>query len=262
MHHLIPDKYCQGYHWSGIHCNIQAEFLGTGNQCEDKMATAVSWYWNSPHVLFSITCMSDYNLNWCWHVMNCILTHCSLVSGNTMWWQRSGSTLTQVMACCLAAPCHYPNQCWLTISEVLWHSPDDNFTGKAQYIYPWKEFETQNYSHISQEPMYLGTNHAQIKININSPYVSLKEVSFITSSKDHIDGLVQNCSISIVNTLEILQSCTKPSLCSEATLSSSLLLVSVYNHEAHPANFPTQSASIPLARLPWGGLITVMATYS
>ena len=28
----------------------------------------------------------------------------------------------------------------------------------------------------------------------------------------HIDGLVQDCSISIANTLEILQSCTKPSI--------------------------------------------------
>ena len=32
--------------------------------------------------------------------------------------QRSGSTLAQVMACCLMAPSHYLNQCWLIISEV------------------------------------------------------------------------------------------------------------------------------------------------
>ena len=29
----------------------------------------------------------------------------------------------------------------------------------------------------------------------------------------HIDGLVQDCIISSANTLEILQSCTKPSIC-------------------------------------------------
>ena len=28
----------------------------------------------------------------------------------------------------------------------------------------------------------------------------------------HIDGLVQDCSISIANALELLQSCTKPSI--------------------------------------------------
>ena len=40
-------------------------------------------------------------------------------------------TLVQVMACCLMAPSHYLNQCWLIISEVLWHSPGGNFTGNV-----------------------------------------------------------------------------------------------------------------------------------
>ena len=40
----------------------------------------------------------------------------------TIWQQRSGSTLAQVMACCLTAPRHYLNQCWLIISEVHWLS--------------------------------------------------------------------------------------------------------------------------------------------
>ena len=35
------------------------------------------------------------------------------------------STLVQVMACCLTAPSHYLNQCWLIISKVLWHSSED-----------------------------------------------------------------------------------------------------------------------------------------
>ena len=37
------------------------------------------------------------------------------------WQQGSGSTLAQVMACCLTAPSHYLNQCWLIIKDVLWH---------------------------------------------------------------------------------------------------------------------------------------------
>ena len=37
---------------------------------------------------------------------------------NIMWWHRSGSTLTKFMACCLMAPSHYLNQCWLVISKV------------------------------------------------------------------------------------------------------------------------------------------------
>ena len=40
------------------------------------------------------------------------LTHCGL------WWHRSGSTLAQVMACCLTAPSHYLNQCWLHLRAI------------------------------------------------------------------------------------------------------------------------------------------------
>ena len=35
----------------------------------------------------------------------------------------SGSTLAQVMACCLASPSHCLNQFWLIIKGILWHSP-------------------------------------------------------------------------------------------------------------------------------------------
>ena len=84
----------------------------------------------------------------CWSFCSC----CNVLSvmiyrvnpvwpNNAIWQHRSGSTLAQVMACCLGAPSHYLNQCWLIISEVLWHSPRANFTGNAQAIYPWYKFE-------------------------------------------------------------------------------------------------------------------------
>ena len=43
-------------------------------------------------------------------------------------WARSAlvntkSTLNQVMTCCLRAPSHYLNQCWVFTKEVLWHPP-------------------------------------------------------------------------------------------------------------------------------------------
>ena len=44
----------------------------------------------------------------------------------------SGSTLAHVKACCLMASRHYLNQCWLLISEVLWHSSQSNFTAISQ----------------------------------------------------------------------------------------------------------------------------------
>ena len=37
---------------------------------------------------------------------------------DAIWRHRSRSTLAQVMACCLMAPNHYLNQCWLIISKV------------------------------------------------------------------------------------------------------------------------------------------------
>ena len=36
-----------------------------------------------------------------------------------IWRHRTGWTLAQVMACCLAAPSHYLTQCWLLISVVF-----------------------------------------------------------------------------------------------------------------------------------------------
>ena len=42
----------------------------------------------------------------------------SMGPSDAIWQQKSGSTLAQVMACCLTAPSHYLNQCWLIISEV------------------------------------------------------------------------------------------------------------------------------------------------
>ena len=52
----------------------------------------------------------------------------SLWPSDIIWQHRSGSTLGQVMAWWLMAPSHYLNQCWIFISEVLWHSPESNFT--------------------------------------------------------------------------------------------------------------------------------------
>ena len=51
----------------------------------------------------------------------------SLGPSDAIWCWRSWSTLVQVMACCLTAPSHYLNQCWLIISKVRWHSSKGKF---------------------------------------------------------------------------------------------------------------------------------------
>ena len=54
---------------------------------------------------------------------------------------KSDSTLARTIAWCLTAPSNYLNQCWLIISEVLWHSHEENFIENAWDIYPWYVFE-------------------------------------------------------------------------------------------------------------------------
>ena len=47
----------------------------------------------------------------------------SLWPNDAVWWHRFGSTWAHVMVCGLMTPSRYLNQCWLIITEVLWHSP-------------------------------------------------------------------------------------------------------------------------------------------
>ena len=61
----------------------------------------------------------------------------SLRPSDAIWWQRSGSTLAQVMACCLTAPSHYLNQGWLIISKIQINSSDGNFTRDTSVINDW-----------------------------------------------------------------------------------------------------------------------------
>ena len=65
----------------------------------------------------------------------------SLRLSNTIWRHKSGSTLAPVMACCLTAPSHYLNKCWLIISKVQWHPSQSNFTKDTSAISHWKQFE-------------------------------------------------------------------------------------------------------------------------
>ena len=62
-----------------------------------------------------------------WPFCSGLIVFNSLWPSDAIWRQRSGSTLAQVMACCLRAPSHYLNQYWLIISEVQRHSPGSNF---------------------------------------------------------------------------------------------------------------------------------------
>ena len=61
--------------------------------------------------IFQIVSFCFWVLNW-WQTIN------SLRPSYSIWRHGSGSILAQVMACCLMAPSHYLNQCWLIICKV------------------------------------------------------------------------------------------------------------------------------------------------
>ena len=72
----------------------------------------------------------------------------SLWPSDAIWRHRTGSTLDQVMACCLTAPSHYLNQCWLIISKVHWHSSEGNFAKDTSAINHYNQLEN-NFFQIS-----------------------------------------------------------------------------------------------------------------
>ena len=76
----------------------------------------------------------------------------SLRPSDAIWRQWSWTTLAQVMACCLTAPSHYLNQCWLIIRGVLWHTSESSFAGIAQGIDSGYEFEKDILKTIFKSP--------------------------------------------------------------------------------------------------------------
>ena len=65
----------------------------------------------------------------------------SLWPNDAIWRHISRSTLAQVMACCLTAPSHYLNQCWLIFRKVQWHSVRGNLTRDSSPFNHWNKLE-------------------------------------------------------------------------------------------------------------------------
>ena len=72
----------------------------------------------SGSVHFKLMLQNAIMLWWISCKTNVITTINSFWSSDNIWWQRSGSTLAEVMACCQTAPSHYLTQCWLIISKL------------------------------------------------------------------------------------------------------------------------------------------------
>ena len=92
--------------------------------------------------------------------------------------------LVQVMVCWLREPIYYLNQCW-----SIYHQWDS-------VVFTWKQFLWKILK-LSILTMCLKITHS--KFHLHHPEISVF----------YIDGLVQDCSISIPDALEILPSCTE-----------------------------------------------------
>ena len=132
----------------------------------------------------------------------------SLWPSDALGWHRSESTLAQVMACGLTAPSHYLKQCWRIISEVfwLWHSPEGNFTGNAQNIYPWYEFENDLSKITATSPMGQGL---ELWINSTEVWCLTPEIHLITLLKKKHDWAPKKKNINtLIYLFMLLPSCT------------------------------------------------------
>ena len=105
-------------------------------------------------VVFNI--LQYWNITNCWDLLSWETRKCTLETDNLLrpsdaiWWIKFGSKLAQVMAHCLMAPSHYLTQCWVIISETLWHWTERNLTRNVQDIYPWYEFQYFKLPHWNQ----------------------------------------------------------------------------------------------------------------
>ena len=76
----------------------------------------------------------------------------SLWPCDTIWSHRSGSTLDQVMAYCLAIPSHYLKQCWFIIHEIHWYLTGGNFTETVLDTTQYKMFENYIFENTVTSP--------------------------------------------------------------------------------------------------------------
>ena len=75
----------------------------------------------------------------------------SMLPGDAIWRHRSRSNLAEALSSCLTASSPYLKQCWLLISEVLWHSHESKSTASVQTTFLSNEFEKYTYYfHVSQ----------------------------------------------------------------------------------------------------------------
>ena len=137
----------------------------------------------------------------------------SLWPSDTIWQQRSGSTMAQVMACCLTALSHYLNQFRLIMNEDLWQSPDSIFTRGTPAIYWWYQlenrlskisFKSPRGQWISDFLLTVSTEYLQIFVEHSSNNKHLNTINI-----RHIANSIRTHGTGIMNTTVSTKFCTR-----------------------------------------------------
>ena len=95
----------------------------------------------------------------------------SLWPGDVIWRHVTRSTLDQVMACCLTAPSHYLNQCWLTIGEAPWHSSQDIILIRCEDTNQQNKIENCNFK------WHPGHNELMINEIVRQRFIAVTSIS-------------------------------------------------------------------------------------
>ena len=140
-------------------------------------------------------------------------------SGDTIWYHSTWSTLVQAITCFLTVPWTIVD--FTSVRQAHRHSPDVQCHLNCLRYHSVKcVYISLNYfSHISHlgfvcNAGVLAMEVYQVCTNLLIHLGVVIAQSFM--SRYYIDGLVQDCSNSIANALELLQSCTKQSICNAA----------------------------------------------
>ena len=99
---------------------------------------------------------ADYSYLWSGHW---------LAPSDAIWRQRYGSTLVQVMACCLRVPSHYVKQYWLINTKVFWHSSEGIIVRRYEDAFKWNKSEIHFFKVTFRSPRDKWVNAVVARIN-------------------------------------------------------------------------------------------------
>ena len=151
------------YQWTGSSWNQERTvYLFSANSWTELTQRKWIWKWylqNVSHLCVGLHMFSDHakssvglNLLVGKSQAQMVSLFNSLWPDDAIWLHGTRPTLVQVMACCLTAPSHYLNQCWLIIGEMPWHSSEGIIVRRCEDTIQWNKIENCSFKMASSSP--------------------------------------------------------------------------------------------------------------